>query len=185
LPRSISSLGLLFTVAALSSACATTPQAAAGRQSGDIWVKVDGPVAAGDHPDFRLPRAGATGGERTLSELRGRVVVVDFWASWCAPCKEAMPFYAKLQADHQEALTGLGVNVDEEEAAFEAAMREAPPAFEVLRDASGKVVEAFGVETMPTSFILDREGEVVMVHHGFVPSDRDLLHQTIGNLLAR
>lgn len=164
---------LLSTLFLLAAACATTPT------SGGAGV------AVGTQPEFQLPRIGTPEGMRTLSELRGRVVIVDFWASWCAPCKEAMPFYAGLQARHPENLTVLGVNVDEDIDAMRRSLRVSPPGFEVVRDDGGQVVEAFGVEAMPTTFFLDREGKVVLVHRGFVQSDREELERLVQNLIQR
>ena len=173
----------LMALSLLALSCATTPTSGSSETAG--WVKVDGEVAEGSQPDFQLPRIGAPEGVRTLSELRGRVVLVDFWASWCAPCKEAMPFYAGLQKRYSGDLTVLGVNVDEDVEAMRRSIETSPPAFEVVRDGEGKVVEAFGVEAMPTTFLLDREGKVVLVHRGFVQSDRDAFERIVQNLIER
>ena len=175
---------LLSLLGLLPVGCATTAASSAGGHGAAGWVRVEGPVEVGNTPDFQLPRVPASEGLLTLSELRGQVVIIDFWASWCAPCKEAMPFYADLQRRHPEGLVVLGINVDEDVRAMEAALREAAPGFAVLRDPAGETVAAFGVEAMPTSFVLDREGKVVLVHRGFVPSDRERLGQAIEQLLA-
>ncbi len=171
--RQSSTLFLSLALSLLALSCAITP----GGGSTKITV--------GARPEFQLPRIGGPEGMRTLSELRGRVVIVDFWASWCTPCKKVMPFLAGLQARHPEDLTVLGVNVDDDVEAMHRSLRNAPPGFEIVRDEGGQVVETFGVRAMPTTFFLDREGRVVLVHRGFAQGDRDHLERIVENLIRR
>ena len=151
--------------------CATTTS-----QSGGSGVIV------GSTPEFSLPNV--EGQPVELSSLRGKVVIIDFWASWCAPCKVAMPFYDGLQRDHPEALVVVGVSVDEEAEAMRAALEQLPVSFTILHDQQGQVAEQFGVDTMPSSYVLDSNGKVARIHRGFVVSDSDSLRQEIETLIA-
>ncbi len=167
---------LLLFPSVFAGGCATA--SASGQGSGHG-------IAVGDTPAFTLPIVSAGGGSRSLTSLRGKVVLVDFWASWCAPCKEAMPFYAELQARYPERLVVLGINEDEDRAAMEAALAASPPGFEILRDEGGVTALAFGVEAMPTSFLIDQEGRVVLVHKGFVAADRAMLEAQVAKLVGQ
>jgi thiol-disulfide isomerase/thioredoxin len=116
-----------------------------------------------------LPELGAFQLEGKLPDkLRGQVVLVDFWASWCAPCKASFPV---MEALHQQyggrGLVVLAVNVDESSAAMEKFLKKSPVSFAVVRDAAHKLVAAADVATMPTSFLVDRAGKVRFLHTGF------------------
>jgi len=190
--RTLISFSMGICLSCSSLACATAATSAGPKITtgggGAPWVKAETPVGEGQRPDFELPVVAASGAAGastlTLSELRGKVVIVDFWASWCAPCKEAMPFYDALAKRHPEGLVVLGVNLDEDPAQMRAAMQESPMAFSVLRDEEGQVAAAFGVSGMPTSFVFGKDGAVALVHRGFVPSDRAKLEALVSKLLA-
>jgi thiol-disulfide isomerase/thioredoxin len=98
----------------------------------------------------------------------GKVVVVDFWASWCAPCKASFPAYSRLQNQFGgQGLVIVGVSVDDNASAYAAFVSKYKPAFFTVRDAQQKLVSAVQVPTMPTSYIIDRNGKVRYVHAGF------------------
>jgi peroxiredoxin len=100
--------------------------------------------------------------------LKGKVVVLDFWASWCGPCAESFPVMDELQNKYKDqGLVVLAVSVDEKAAKMENFMKKNPVAFTVLRDAEHKLVATAEPETMPTSFLIDREGKVRYLHNGF------------------
>lgn len=100
--------------------------------------------------------------------LQGKVVVVDFWASWCGPCKNSFPVMEELYHRFSDkGLVILAINVDESRAAMQEFLKEHPVTFNVVRDARKKLVAAVNIPSMPTSFILDKEGKVHSVHHGF------------------
>ena len=99
--------------------------------------------------------------------LKGKIVVVDFWASWCLPCAESFPVMDELQKKYGDRVVILAVNVDEQAAKMEKFLVKHPVTFTVVRDAQQKLVATVEPETMPTSFILDGEGQVKFLHKGF------------------
>ena len=100
--------------------------------------------------------------------LKGKVVIVDFWASWCGPCKESFPVMNELIKKYADrGLVIIAVNADEARTDMEAFLKLNPASFTVVRDAAQKLVEKVDVGTMPSSFILDREGKVRYLHNGF------------------
>jgi len=100
--------------------------------------------------------------------LKGKVVLLDFWASWCDPCKESFPVMQQLHDRYaSQGLVVLAVNVDEKRSDMDAFLKKHPGSFPILRDASRKLVEHAGIATMPTSFLIDRQGKVRFVHSGF------------------
>ena len=101
------------------------------------------------------------------SSLKGKIVVVDFWASWCLPCAESFPVMDELQKKYGDRLVVLAVNVDEKVAKMEKFLTKHAVTFTVVRDGEQKLVAVVEPETMPTSFILDGEGKVKFLHKGF------------------
>ena len=99
--------------------------------------------------------------------LKGKVVIVDFWASWCLPCAESFPVLDELQKKYGDKLVVIGVNVDEKAANMEKFLKKHAVSFALVRDGGQKLVEVVEPETMPTSFILDAEGKVRFLHSGF------------------
>ncbi len=100
--------------------------------------------------------------------LKGKVVMVDFWASWCEPCKQSFPAMEALHQQYAEkGLVIVAVNVDENRADMEDFLKKNPANFAVLRDAGQKLVARAGIATMPSSFLIDRDGKVRFMHTGF------------------
>jgi thiol-disulfide isomerase/thioredoxin len=102
------------------------------------------------------------------ASLEGKVVLVDFWASWCAPCKASFPVMTDLHKRYaRRGLVILAVSVDEQRAAMEQFLKKSQPPFAVVRDASQKLAAAVNARTMPMSFLIDGKGRVRFVHAGF------------------
>jgi thiol-disulfide isomerase/thioredoxin len=99
--------------------------------------------------------------------LKGKIVIVDFWASWCLPCAESFPVLDELQKKYGDKLVVIGVNVDEKASNMDKFLKKHPVSFTLVRDAGQKLVDTVSPETMPTSFILDGEGKVRFLHSGF------------------
>jgi thiol-disulfide isomerase/thioredoxin len=114
------------------------------------------------------------------------VVLVDFWASWCAPCKASFPAYAKLQADYAgRGLVIVAVSVDENAGRFAAFVKKFDPSFITLRDKSQELVRQVRVPAMPTCYLLGRDGRVRYLHEGFHGADTEReLREEIDALLA-
>ena len=131
-----------------------------------------------------LKEAGLAGGE--LPATGGRVVVVDFWASWCAPCKASFPAFARLHQTYgARGLVIVAVSVDEKPAAYVAFVKKLNPPFATLHDREQKLVRTVRVPVMPTSYLLDRRGRVRFMHQGYHGADTDReLRQEIDQLLA-
>ena len=144
------------------------------------------PVAVGEPaPAVALPSlAAADGAQVALADLRGKVVYLDFWASWCGPCRLSFP---QLEQLHQElgprGFEVLAINVDEFEADALQFLEEIPVSYLVVRDAEGTTPAAYGILGMPTAFLLDRQGVVRLVHQGFRRSDGEHLRVEILKLL--
>ncbi len=140
-------------------------------------------VRVGD-PFPSLAAAGLEGGE--LPALAGKVAVVDFWASWCAPCKASFPALARLQqAFGPERLVIVAVSVDEKPAAYTSFVKSLNPPFATLRDRGQLLVGAVKVPAMPASYVLDRRGRVRFLHQGFHGGDTEAeMRRQIATLLA-
>jgi thiol-disulfide isomerase/thioredoxin len=105
---------------------------------------------------------------RIPDSLHGKVVIVDFWASWCGPCKASFPAMEQLQKSYgDKGLVILAVNLDDKRAEMDAFLKKNPASFTVVRDAEKKLVAAACITSMPTSFVLDGEGKVRAIHNGF------------------
>ncbi|MCC7383792.1 MAG: TlpA family protein disulfide reductase [Deltaproteobacteria bacterium] len=118
-------------------------------------------------------------------DLRGRVVLVDIWATWCTPCEASFPFYAELYRRHQERGFDLvAISVDAENGEVARFLERHPVPFKILRDPGGKVPAMLDAKAMPTAVLLDRDGRVVYVHAGFESGDQAEIEAAVQKLLA-
>jgi len=107
-----------------------------------------------------------------LSELRGRVVYVDFWASWCGPCKQSFPYMANLTRQYSSRdFAVVTINVDRQRGQADAFLRKMGSSLPVVYDTSGDLARKYKVKDMPTSFLIDRNGRIRFTHKGFHPKD--------------
>ena len=135
-------------------------------------------------PAFAL--ATAAGDMVDLTRLRGRVVYVDFWASWCTPCRRSFPWMNELEARYRDSgLTIVAINVDKRREDALRFLRDVPARFTVVFDAEGRMPAAFDVKGMPSSYLIDREGRVAAVEEGFHDDRAAALEQRIRALLER
>ena len=105
------------------------------------------------------------------ADLKGQVILLDFWASWCAPCKASFPVMEELTKKYaSQGLTIVAVSVDEKSENMQRFLKSAKVSFTVVRDAQHKLVAAADPHGMPTSFLIDRSGKIRFIHSGF---DRD------------
>ncbi|TRX03265.1 TlpA family protein disulfide reductase [Candidatus Methylobacter oryzae] len=135
-------------------------------------------------PQFTLPSL-LQNQAASLNQFSGKVVYVDFWASWCQPCRTSFPLLNKLhQKLKDQNFEVVAINLDEDKANAEKFLKDIPVTFTVLHDAKGEWADKFVVESMPTSFIVDKQGIIRNIHHGFVSDDIKVLEQKIMQLLA-
>lgn len=103
-----------------------------------------------------------------LQEFHGKVVVLDFWASWCIPCRRSFPWMNNMQEKYgDEGLVIIGVNLDAVDADARAFLKETPADFRIINDPQGTLAREHDVIAMPTSYIFDRNGDLVARHLGF------------------
>ncbi len=108
-----------------------------------------------------------------LAQYRGKLVLVDFWASWCAPCRHSFPWLNEMQAKYAASgLVVVGVNVDRERDAAEHFLREVPAHFRIVYDPSGTLAAGYDVPGMPTSFVFGPDGKLIDKHIGFQQGSR-------------
>lgn len=119
-----------------------------------------------------------------LSSMKGKVLLVDFWASWCPPCRKSFPLYNQMQKElGANKFEVVGINVDENVQDAKDFLKESPVDFPIFADSKGEMPEKFGVQGMPTSYLVDKNGVVRLVHQGFKDGDLELLKGEITKLI--
>lgn len=119
-----------------------------------------------------------------LAPYKGRVVYLDFWASWCAPCRHSFPWMERLRETYgPQGLTILAVDVDANHSDAERFLQQFDPRFKIRFDPSGSLAASYKVEGMPTSFMIDRHGVVRFTHAGFRPGDETKIEGELRTLL--
>ena len=120
-----------------------------------------------------------------LAALRGKVVYVDFWASWCAPCRKSFPWMNGLQKRHAaEGLQIVAINLDEKREDAAAFLAQVPATFTIVYDPAGATAKAYRIKGMPSSFLIDREGKVISMHTGFNNGSREQLERAVEQALG-
>jgi len=133
-------------------------------------------------PDFALKSS--SGENLRLSEYRGDVVMVNFWATWCGPCRQEMPLLDELYSRYERVgFSLLGVNIDDDSRKAMSMVSELGVSFPVLFDARKEVSKLYEVDAMPVTVLIDREGIVRYVHHGYKPGYEDKYLDQIRSLL--
>lgn len=148
--------------------------AAAVLAAGSLATRHAWAIEAGQMaPDIDLP--GSSLGAR-LSDLKGRHVYLDFWASWCGPCRLSFPWMADMQRQYgSRGLQVLAINLDAKRADADAFLAKSPAGFALAFDAKGESARRMGVKGMPTSLLIGPDGKVVFVHQGFRLDERAAL----------
>jgi thiol-disulfide isomerase/thioredoxin len=159
-------------VRAVAALALALPPAAAALESG------------GRLASFSAERLGNPASTLTLADLQGKVVYVDFWASWCVPCRASMPALDALYRKHREVgFMVVGVNKDVGGADAMRFLRRVPVSFPLVTDASDVLARQFAVKAMPSGYLIDRRGVVRQVHRGFTEETATALAREVERLL--
>jgi peroxiredoxin len=129
----------------------------------------------------------ANGEKVSLSDYKGKVTIIDFWASWCKPCKEEFPFLIELYDNYSEkGLDLLGINLDEEVANMNKFLKKLDKdiKFKIISDPDSKIGNLYNVEAIPSTFILDKKGVVRYMHLGFSSEEKEKFKKEIESLLS-
>jgi cytochrome c biogenesis protein CcmG, thiol:disulfide interchange protein DsbE len=141
------------------------------------WFALFVALAAGE--------AGAATPSLDLEKFRGKVVVVDFWASWCKPCRQSLPWLNEMNSRYsRDGLVVIGVNVDAERGDADRFLRAVPLEFDVVFDPEGGLAQRFKVQGMPSSFVFDRAGKLVESRIGFRDAQKADHEATLKKLLS-
>ena len=133
-------------------------------------------------PDFTL--IDRDGNSVSLSDLRGQVVMINFWASWCGPCRQEMPLLEQIHQRYQRlGFTLLGVNVEENPGDAEDWLENRPVSFPILYDPDNGVSKLYDVVAMPSTVLVDRQGNVRFLHHGYQPGYEDAYQDQVRALV--
>ncbi|MSU34231.1 MAG: TlpA family protein disulfide reductase [Pedosphaera sp.] len=136
-------------------------------------------ASAGPKAGDTLPDLTSFGLEGTLPDLKGKTVLIDFWASWCGPCKKSFPSLAKLHEKYSaKGFLILAVSVDEEKEDMDKFLEKNPVPFPVVRDPKSQLAEKLGIDVMPTSILVGADGKIRMVHRGFEGESTRKQYQT-------
>ncbi len=120
-----------------------------------------------------------------ITQHRGDVIYVDFWASWCGPCRKSFPWMNKIQNEHEASgFNVISINVDAEHDLAEVFLKENPASFEVIYDPKGELAHFFKIQGMPSSLMISKKGKIKYTHSGFFTKNIQKYEQEIQQLLA-
>ena len=129
---------------------------------------VGGAIAGMPKEGDAFPDLSRFGLEGSVPEVKGKIVLVDFFASWCEPCKDSFPVMEALKQKYgDKGLVIIAINLDKKKEDMDEFVKKHPVTFTILRDGSNKLVNEVKIPTMPSSFLLDRDGKVHSFHRGF------------------
>ncbi len=132
-------------------------------------------------PTFKIPTAK---GMIDLSELKGQVIYLDFWASWCIPCRKSFPWMNEMQNKYKDdGLKIVAVNLDKTRDVIDKFLKRPPADFTIAYDPGGQLAQSYKLAGMPTSYLIDRLGHIQATHVGFRKKDQDKLEGKIKDLL--
>lgn len=124
-------------------------------------------------------------GKLNLSDFRGKVVYLDFWASWCGPCRASFKWLNEAHEKYAaKGLVVIAVNVDQEKELAAQFLKENPAKFHIAYDPEGGVAQTYRLKGMPSSYMIDRKGQLQATHVGYLAKDRSALEEEIRGLLA-
>lgn len=145
-------------------------------------VAVSSLALANAAPDFTLPSS--TGENVRLAEQRGQVVMLNFWASWCGPCRQEMPLLdAMFQRYSSAGFVLYGVNVEEDNTDAIKLIKQLGVSFPILYDAESKASSLYQVDAMPTTVLIDKKGQIRFVNRGYKAGDENKYRDQIRELI--
>lgn len=144
------------------------------------------PAAAAPSPVKKcLPQKLDGGGTIDLATYKGKVVYLDYWASWCGPCRLSFPFMNTLQKEFSNDVVVIGISVDTDKKDTEPFLKETSASFLLGIDTSGVCPQEFGVNGMPSTYIFDRKGDLAYSHEGFRKTDPEKLRAKLKEIVDR
>jgi thiol-disulfide isomerase/thioredoxin len=144
----------------------------------------DDSVAPAPAPGFTL--MARSGRQVSLAQFKGDVVMINFWASWCGPCRQEMPLLDTIYKQYKDmGFTLIGVNVEPDSQAANRWLEATPVTYPILYDTQSKVSKLYQVQAMPTTVIIDRKGMVRYVHRGYLPGDENSYLNSIRTLIVQ
>ena len=147
-----------------------------------VALPAAGTAPNGPAPQFTLTERG--GGPLSLAQYKGQVVMLNFWASWCGPCKTEMPLLENIYRKYNKmGFTLIGVNVEPDSKEADAWLKQTPVSFPVIYDKDSKVSQLYEVSGMPSTVIIDRKGNIRMLHRGYKPGDENEYLESIRTLV--
>lgn len=152
--------------------------------AGFLAVNSTLPAAAADAPapDFSLPAR--VGGDLSLASLKGDVVLINFWATWCGPCRKEMPLLEQIYQRYKGlGFTLVAINVEDDSAGAEKWLKDTPVSFPVLFDRDNHVSKLYKVTAMPSTVIVDRRGQVRFIHYGYTPGTENAYQDQVRTLI--
>lgn len=146
-------------------------------------IFASGNVFSAPAPDFKLE-----GQKKTvkLSDYKGQIVYLDFWASWCQPCKKSFAWMNKMQSLYgEEGFRVVSINLDESRQKADKFLQQIPANFDVAFDPQGNTAESYGVKAMPSSYIINKHGKLIHANAGFRGNDEEKLETKIRKLIRQ
>ena len=143
-----------------------------------------GTGSSGPAPQFSLDARG--GSKISLTQYKGQVVMLNFWASWCGPCRQEMPLLESIYKKYNKmGFTLIGVNVEPDSKDAEGFLKQlqTPVSFPVIYDKDSTVSKAYDVQGMPSTVIIDRKGNIRVLHRGYKPGDENEYLNSIRTLV--
>lgn len=121
-----------------------------------------------------------------LSETRGKVTILDFWASWCEPCRVELPLIEKIvKTFSSKDVVFIAINVDENEREADRFLKSTHIQAPIIRDTKRELTGKLGIDSLPVSYILDRDGKIVSIYRGYAKGDEKRMREQVSNLLKR
>jgi peroxiredoxin len=141
-------------------------------------------VAPAAAPAFTLQST--SGQQVSLAQFKGDVVMINFWASWCGPCRQEMPLLDSIYRKYKDmGFELIGVNVEPDSKAANAWLKATPVTYPILYDPQSQVSQLYQVQAMPTTVIIDRTGTVRYLHRGYVAGDENAYLNSIRSLIVQ